>query len=102
MTKHTLYVGLNDKDTKRQEVGTLAAVKIITNILTEKVGGGTIYEATGIYTHENGDIVIEPTLRVEIVGASANATLDAVAAIKTALNQESVIVQTESIDSRFV
>lgn len=102
MVRHTLYIGLNDKDTKRQEVGTLVAVKIITNILTEKVGGGTIYEATGIYTHANGDIVVEPTLRVEIVGASANAVMDAVAAIKVALNQESVIVQTESIDGRFV
>ena len=31
--KFTLYLGLNDKDTKRQEVSTIEAYKIITNIL---------------------------------------------------------------------
>ena len=31
MTKFNLYVGLNDKTTKRQEISTIEAYKLITN-----------------------------------------------------------------------
>ncbi len=33
MIKFNLYVGLNDKNTKRQEISTLEAYKLITNII---------------------------------------------------------------------
>ena len=58
MTKFTLYIGLNDKDTKRQEVQTLEAFKVSANIFKALTGGATISEAQGIYTHDNGDILL--------------------------------------------
>jgi len=33
MTKFNLYVGLNDKTTKKQEISTIEAYKLITNII---------------------------------------------------------------------
>lgn len=102
MIKHTLYIGLNDQHTKNQEISTLEAFKIVQNILSDKTGGGTVYNATGIYKHDNGEIVIENTLRVEIVAAPLEAVKAAISIIKTALNQESVIMQTENIESVFV
>lgn len=102
MLKYTLYIGLNDQHTKRQEISTLEAFKIVQNILTEKTGGGTVYNATGIYKHNNGEIVTENTLRVEIVAAPAEAVKNAVYIIKTALNQEAVIMQTENVESILV
>ena len=48
MNKYTLYIGLNDKDTKQQQLDNLEASKIVQNILTEKTDGGTIYNATGV------------------------------------------------------
>lgn len=102
MIKYTIYIGLNDQDTKRQEISTLEAFKIVQNILSDKTGGGTVYNATGIYKHDNGDIVIENTLRVEIVFAPLEAVQDAIRVIKSALNQESVILQTENIESILV
>lgn len=70
MKKFTLYIGLFDKDSKQQEVTTLDAFKIATNLFVRHTGGATITEAHGIYTHENGEIVIEPTLRCEVFGAT--------------------------------
>lgn len=98
MTKTTLYIGLNDKDTKKQEVNTTEAIKLLTNMLTD-IGGATIYEATGIYTHENGDIIIENTLRVELIGVEENIILNKIKVLKLLFNQESIIKQTEEINT---
>lgn len=97
--KNTLYVGLNDKDTKKQEIDTLEAVKIATNIICRIVDGCTIYNATGIYHHEDGQIVIENSLRIEIINAAAAAISEIVSSLKAALNQESIIVQADIINS---
>ena len=102
MTKYTLYIGLNDKETKCQQLDNLEASKIIQNILTEITGGGTIYNATGVYKHDDGTIIIENTLRVEIMAAALDAVKEAIKTIKMALNQESIILQTERVESVFV
>lgn len=65
ITKFTLFVGLNDKDSKKQEISTLNAYKIVYNLIASDFGGGTISEATGIYKHDDGTIVTEITLRIE-------------------------------------
>ena len=102
MHKYTLYIGLNDKDTKIQHVDNLEASKIVQNILTEKTDGGTIYNATGVYKHDDGTVIIENTLRVEIVAVALEAVREAIEIIKIALNQESIILQTERVESVFV
>lgn len=51
ITKFTLFVGLNDKESKQQEISTVDAYKIISNMITARFDGGTISEATGIYKH---------------------------------------------------
>ena len=102
MTKYTLYIGLNDKDTKQQKIDTLEASKIVQNVLTDTTGGGTIYSATGVYKHDSGAIVIENTLRVELVAVALEAVKKAVEMIKAVLNQESIILQTENVQSMFI
>ena len=60
MNKFNLYVGLNDKDTKTQEISTIEAYKLITNIIVANdVDGFTILEANGYYVHEDKTISIE-------------------------------------------
>lgn len=102
MTKHTIYIGLNDKDTKRQEITTLTAYKIAANIFTKTTGGATISEAVGIYTHDSGEIVTENTLRCEVYGADAETIKRAAEALKVALNQESVLIETTETESAFI
>lgn len=55
--KFTLYLGLNDKDTKSQKIATVEAYKIVENLLKADFDGATIFEATGLYKHENGTFV---------------------------------------------
>lgn len=100
MKKHTLYIGLNDKDEKRQTVITEKALSIVEGIFLDVIGGATISEARGIYTHENGQKVIENTLRVETFGANDDAIRFCAEYLKKALNQESIAV--ESVESNSV
>ena len=100
--KVTLYVGLNDQEKKTQVINTVEAYKIVQNILLATVDGGTIYDSTGIYRHENGAVIVEKSLRIEIFGASDEAVQEAARLIKIALNQESIIMQREVVDSVFI
>lgn len=102
MKKVIMYVGLNDKDTKQQEIQTIDVYKILTNIFVEKTGGATINENTGIYTHDNGTIVIEKTLTCIVFTDDIETVKAAAEAIKTALNQESVIIEVMESNSMFL
>ena len=103
MLKHTLYIGLNDKESKIQVINTLEAYKILMNLVRAAgYDGATISEATGFYTHESGEITIEKTLRIEILFADENKTRTFAEAAKRALNQESIAIQRESIVSDLI
>lgn len=103
MKKYTLYIGLNDQETKTQLIGTLDAYRITTNILGVD---STIKECKGVYTHEDGTITTENTLEVVLLDFDGSLDrkwlIEKVNAIKAALNQESVAVQTEDINSELI
>lgn len=99
MEKYTLYVGLNDKDKKVQLISTLEAYKICNNILLQYTDGATIFEANGIYKHEDGDFTIEKTLRIELLLTTKTIVDKIVADLKKALNQEAIVIQRQMIDS---
>ena len=101
-TTKILYIGLNDKDSKRQEIDTITAFKLVSRVLREKCGGATITQATGIYTHDDGTIVEETTLRAEIFGQPLQPVLDACETLKTILNQESIALNEIVTKSRFI
>lgn len=99
MEKWTLYLGLNDKDTKVQKIATVEAYKVAMNILSQFVEGATIFEANGMYTHKNGTMTIEKTLRIELLFTDEETVKKIVAMLKTVFNQESIAVQKEVINS---
>lgn len=101
MKKITIYVGLNDKNTHCQEISTLDAFKIASNLFADTTGGATITEARGVYTHDDGTIVIEPTLRCEIFGANMEQVKSAAGQLKILLNQESVAIEETEVNSMF-
>ena len=102
MTKFILFLGLFDKDSKAQEISTLNAFKIASNLVTDIVGYGTITEAMGIYTHDDGTIVNEPTLRIEITGSELEKIKRLAITLKQAFNQESVALEKVNSDFNFV
>ena len=99
MEKYTIYMGLNDKDSKIQEVGTLEAYKIVNNLLINMTDGATIFEADGIYKHEDGTVVIEKTLRIELLFIDFETVKNIVNTLKVLFNQESIVVQVQKIES---
>lgn len=108
--KASIFIGLNDKDTKAQEISTLEAAKFIQREICKLYDGGTVSEATGIYRHSDGSgaVVVENTLKVEILffgmsKADARAeVLPFIADVKKFLNQETVALQLEEIESEIV
>lgn len=103
MRKITLYIGLNDKDTKTQLIGTLDAYRVVSSILGVD---STIKECRGVYTHDDGTIVTENTLEVVLLDFANTLSSEwlkaKVEAIKQALNQESVAKQEEDIQSELM
>ena len=106
MKKYTLSIGLNDKDSKVQKITTTEAYKIIENILlSNQIEGCTIYEAKGIYKHDSGIITTENTLRVEVYDFDnklINNIIESIHAIKAALNQETVALESNTIESELI
>ena len=102
MKRYTLYLGLNDKDTKVQRIETIEAYKIVENMLASMFDGGTIFNAKGIYKHDNGEVVTENTLRIEILEFDTSIidnVREFVRILKDIFNQESVAVQIEVCNS---
>lgn len=101
-TKVILFCGLFDKDSKAQEISTLDAYKVASNLLCDIIGFGTITEAMGVYTHEDGTIVQEPTLRIEVSGIELEPMKRLAIALKQAFNQESIGFEVVKSDFDFV
>ena len=69
MTKTTLTIGLFDKDTESQKIGTESAKSIIADILLNRhnIFAFTMIDCNGYYKMQStGNIVNEPSIRVEI------------------------------------
>lgn len=81
---HTYFIGLNDKDTKRQEIPTDEAVKIIVDTI---VYDFTFSICNGVYTHEDGTKVCEVTIKLE----STRPLEWYMEKIKRKLNQECIL-----------
>lgn len=99
---YNLYIGLNDKDTKKQVIPTEAVQALVQSEVAKRFDGGTVYLADGIYKHENGEVIIEKTIKVEITfydednNASIRSFCDW---LKMVLNQEAIAVAKSWIES---
>lgn len=98
MKQFTLLVGLNDKDTKTRIVNKNKAREVIMNI----VGDCTVSDALGQYTHDNGEVVQEKSLRVEILFKELEEVMEYAREIKKELNQESIALSYTEINSMLV
>lgn len=98
MKQFTLLVGLNDKDTKKRIINKNKAREVIMNI----VGDCTVSDALGQYHHENGEVVQEKSLRVDILFKELQEVMDMAQRIKKELNQESVALSYTEIESMLV
>ena len=101
MKKVTMYIGLNDKDTKQQKISTIEAYKMCQNVFADFFGGSTIFDGKGTYTHENGEMVFENTLVCIVYTDNMDNVKKAATTIKTVLNQESIAIEVVESNSFF-
>lgn len=102
MKKYTLYVGLNDKETKKQMISTKKAIAVAEKTCLEHTDGCTISAAKGIYKHDDGTFVRENTLRIELLFVSKNVVRVLINNLKVLLNQEAIVLHEENIVSEMV
>ena len=104
MTRYTLTIGLFDKDTKRQKISTDIAIRIVSDLVVNVIGYGTIHNGNGIYTHNNGSIVIEPSIVFFVDGEKdlKDKVKTLAWQIKKALNQESVMLEETVVKMEFI
>lgn len=101
MKKTVLSIGLNDKDTKTQVITTKSAMSLVTGKVVD-IGGGTITQGIGIYTHDNGEVVRENTIQVVMYDIDFNTIKGLVGVLKDELNQESIAVEVQDVNSMFL
>ena len=104
MKKYIFSIGLNDKDTKLQIIDTALALSIISKEVAESFGGGTIYEANWVFSHENKSIVQEKTIRVETLDFinDNNVFVNFAKKIRDKFNQESVLMEIVEVPCQFI
>ena len=104
MTRYTLTIGLFDKDTKRQKISSDIALRIVSDLIVQTVGYGTVYTGNGIYTHTNKQIVYEPSIIFFVDGEEEEESKIKSLAwmIKKALNQESVMLEESAVKMEFI
>lgn len=104
VNKFTLYVGLNDKDTKKQKFTQKISKDKINKIFAKYgIQGATYFSGEGLYTYDNTQVAEkEKSFKIEILFVKKKQVLNAINAIKTELNQESVAMVQEKIKSSLV
>lgn len=67
MKTYKMYIGLNDKFTKKQEIPTEKAVSIINDTALNILEGYTLYTGTGVFTHNDKTRITEKTIILELI-----------------------------------
>lgn len=99
--KHTFFIGLNDKDARVQLINTLDASRIIERVfVAHDCDGATINGARGIYRHEDGTVVCEETVMVQVFEFGDAIDVKGICEdLKTLLNQEGIAVESTETNS---
>lgn len=99
--KLTFFIGLNDKDSKVQVINTLEAAHIVERVfIKHNADGATITSGKGIYKHNDGTIVAEETLIVQVFQFGEPVPVQAICDdLKLLLNQESIAVEQQETNS---
>lgn len=97
MYEFIISIGLNDKDTHKQEISTSKAKAIIYGAF----GDCTIMDCRGRFTHESGAIVYEKSCRVYVYAEMSKKAelVNICKSLKVKLNQETIILDYRPCDN---
>ena len=99
---YKIYIGLNDQQTKKQEIETETALIKVSKYLADHFEGATAYNAIGIYKHDNGEIVRENSIVIELVFVNDQDVMTMIDHFRVVFNQESVMKVTIPCNCDFI
>ncbi len=104
MKKYTLYLGLNDSQSKSQTIPTEDAVNIVTALLIDEyqLAGATLQLATGIYKHDDGSIIKENTIIIILLDIDDSIINEIIDDLKIIFNQECILKEVCLVDYIFM
>jgi hypothetical protein len=105
MKKYTFTIGLFDKNTEQMEMTPAEAREWLEMVLidTFEIYAFTMYDCFGVYRMQStGDIVREPSIRVEIASENAIPAETIIEGIKDVLNQETVMLEIADANISFI
>lgn len=93
MNKNVITIGLFDKDTKSQIIPKDEAIEVILSAICKRGLCATVQTEGiyGVYIHEDGMRVIEPSIRIELAGVNRKTIIPLIHELRIALNQESIM-----------
>ena len=98
---YKVYLGLNDQKEKRQLIDTNDALVMTSLYLASHFDGATVYNGIGVYKHEDGSIVRENSLIIELVYVTDFMVESLVKHLQTVFNQESVMIVKQDCGVQF-
>ena len=101
LSVYRLFIGLNDQKEKIQLIETEDALRVVNEYIWANFGGGTVYEGFGVYKHDDGTVVREKSVIVELFYITDDEVKLFVEHLKDVLNQESVTVMKLNADVCF-
>lgn len=105
MKKYIFTIGLFDKDTEQLETTREDARELLAYILIDEfeLFTFTMFDCFGVYRMEStGRIVREPSIRVEVATDTEIPAADIIHCIKSALNQETVMLEVTESNISFI
>lgn len=91
---YRLTVGLNDKDTCKQEIPTEEAINIVIDTIIRYVSGYTIHIGNGGYImNDTGKLTQEQSIIIDMMYADKSDVIAFADELKASLNQESILYQ---------
>lgn len=98
---YKVYVGLNDQKEKVQLIDTNDALVMTSLYLANHFEGATVYNGIGVYKHEDGTIVRENSLIIELVYVTDTMVETLIKHLQTVFNQESIMIVKSDIGVQF-
>ena len=108
MYEYQLTIGLFDKDNAKQKISTAAAENMISNLLLNNfnIYAFTMINCSGVYKMDDGRIVKEPSIRLEIASdEDINSIINSfINTIKSPayLNQEFIMLKKQKSNIDFI
>ena len=98
---YKIFLGLNDASSKKQEIMTEDALVMVSLYLANHFEGATCYNSIGVYRHEDGTIVRENSIVIELVYVTEFMVESLVKHLQQVFNQESVMIMRHDCGVQF-